>query len=259
MKKRKFLTPIVLTMGIIAFFLFKTDYSLKIEDFADLNLQQSIDKMYDTLQNRKSAAGLKGAVEKPFADVDASLLRSAMTAAMNAYLPTEQVTLDGYSIVARRGFPDGLNATVFSDNNGVVLIAFRGTDGKEDILSDVQIVNGEMPEQFKSAQTVFDETAERFPNSKIVVAGHSLGGSLAQLIAANNPKAGAFACAPVGTAAVVKNNPHLKDTGNVYNYLTKGDAFSNTLPQIGASRLFETKRMQGKPFAPHSVLNCLDR
>ena len=259
MRKRKFLTPLILTLCVIAFFLFKADGKLKIEDFAGLDLRQSVDKMYAYLESRKSAVGLAQADGKPFADVDGGLLRSAMTAAMNAYLPAEQAGVDGYAFVGRRSFPDGLNASVFSDENGVVIVAFRGTDGKEDVLSDVQIINGELPEQFASAQAVFDEFAARYPTSKIVVAGHSLGGSLAQLVAANNPNAAAFACAPVGTGNVLKNNPNLKDTGNVYNYLTKGDAFSNTLPQIGKSRVFETKRMNGQPFQRHSVLNCLDR
>lgn len=259
MRKRKFLTPLILTLCVVAFLLFKAEHKLKIEDFADLDLQQSVDKMYSYLENRKAAAGLARADEKPFADVDGGLLQSAMTAAMNAYLPTEHAGMDGYVMVARRGYPDGLNASVFSDENGVVIVAFRGTDGKEDIPSDIQIINGELPEQFKSAQAVFDEFAARYPTSKIIVAGHSLGGSLAQLVAANNPNAAAFACAPVGTGNVLKNNPNLKDTGNIYNYLTKGDAFSNTLPQIGKSRVFETKQINGQPFQRHSVLNCLDR
>lgn len=259
MKKRKFLTPVILAGCVVAFFLFKAEDRLKIEDFADLDLQQSIDKMYAHLEKRQSAAGLARAGEKPFDGVDDGVLQAAMTAAMNAYLPTEQIDVDGYSLVARRGFPDGLNASVFSDGNGVVIVAFRGTDGKEDVLSDVQIINGEMPEQFKNAQSVFEEFGKLYPTSKIVVAGHSLGGSLAQLVAANNPKAVAFACAPVGTGNVVKNNTGLADTGNVYNYLTKGDAFSNTLPQIGTSRLFETKQVQEHAFQPHSVLNCLNR
>ena len=84
MKKRKFLTPVILAGCVVAFFLFKAEDSLKIEDFADLDLQQSIDKMYAHLEKRQSATGLARAGEKPFDGVDDGVLQAAMTAAMNA-------------------------------------------------------------------------------------------------------------------------------------------------------------------------------
>lgn len=259
MKKNKLFAIFVLAAAFIAVTTIKNDGALKTDDFTRLELQEAIDKLYNTLADRKQYDGIKNASTTAFADIDADLLQSAMTAAMNAYLPTPEARLDGYVLTARHKYPNGLNATVFSDEAGIVIIAFRGTDDKADIPSDVQIVNGELPEQFAEAQKLYEDVQRENPSAKIILAGHSLGGSLAQLIAANNPKAAAFACAPVGTGNVVKNNTELADTGNVYNYLTKGDAFSNTLPQIGTSRLFETKQVQEHAFQPHSVLNCLDR
>ena len=260
MRKHKLIAGFVLAAAFVAVTAIKHDGVLKTDDFTRLELQPAINKLHNTLAGRKQYAGLKNASTTAFANIDAALVQSAMTAALNAYLPTEEARLNGYALIGRHAYSNGLDATVFSDEAGIVIIAFRGTDDKADILSDVQIVNGELPEQFAEAQSLYEDVQSANPDAKIVLAGHSLGGSLAQLVAAKNPKAVAFACAPVGTGNTVKNHQNLlADTGNVYNYLTKGDAFSNTLPQIGTSRVFETKQMQGHALQPHSVLNCLDR
>ncbi len=45
---------------------------------------------------------------------------------------------------------------------------------------------GKLPEQYQNANEVYKQIKQSYPNSIITVTGHSLGGSLAQLISAEN-------------------------------------------------------------------------
>lgn len=69
--------------------------------------------------------------------------------------------------------------------NGKVVIAMRGTDEfvndfvKEDI---GHLVMKKLPNQYADAQKFYEKVKKDFPNQEIVFTGHSLGGSLAQLM-----------------------------------------------------------------------------
>ena len=70
--------------------------------------------------------------------------------------------------------------------NGIILIALRGTNISElgDIASDRSMTTKHVPSQYVDAQKFYKQIASKFSNEKIVFTGHSLGGSLAQLMGA---------------------------------------------------------------------------
>ena len=70
--------------------------------------------------------------------------------------------------------------------NGIIVIAFRGTNISElgDIASDRSMTTKHVPSQYVDAQKFHKQIASKFSNEKIVFTGHSLGGSLAQLMGA---------------------------------------------------------------------------
>ena len=69
--------------------------------------------------------------------------------------------------------------------NGKVVIAMRGTDEvvndliKEDI---GHLAMKKLPNQYVDAQKFYEKVRKEFPNQEIIFTGHSLGGSLAQLM-----------------------------------------------------------------------------
>jgi hypothetical protein len=82
----------------------------------------------------------------------------------------------------------GFYAETFARGNDVV-ISFRGTDmkdkydiSKRDAVSDAMMGAKMLPGQIVNAQKYYEQVQKQFPNSKIMFTGHSLGGSLAQIL-----------------------------------------------------------------------------
>lgn len=68
--------------------------------------------------------------------------------------------------------------------DGKVVIAMRGTEIKEakDVINDLTMVMKKLPNQYADAQKFYEKVRKDFPNQEIIFTGHSLGGSLSQLM-----------------------------------------------------------------------------
>ena len=76
----------------------------------------------------------------------------------------------------------GFYATAFTKNNEIV-IAIRGTDDNKDRKNaDANLLFGQIPNQFYDAKKFYEKIKKNNPNTKITFVGHSLGGSLSQLM-----------------------------------------------------------------------------
>lgn len=84
---------------------------------------------------------------------------------------------------------DGFSAYVVKKGDDVVIV-FRGTDSRRDGFEDVKMVNPFKlhTEQFNDGQRLYDtiKNSEKFKNCRIILTGHSLGGSISQLIGSLN-------------------------------------------------------------------------
>lgn len=88
---------------------------------------------------------------------------------------------------------NGFYALILKNYLEEIMVAIRGTCFFEnlkaqsifsDFYSDLQVVLGEIPAQYRSAEALLTDIIKTYVGDKIIVTGHSLGGLLAQLISA---------------------------------------------------------------------------
>ena len=131
----------------------------------------------------------------------------------------------------------GLYVSTFIKNDNIV-ISFRGTDknSKRDILNDIIMASNMLPPQIISAQKYYDKIKNKFPDKEIILTGHSLGGSLAQIIGSQTgDKTVTFSA--YGTGSFV--NSQIKTDKNITNYGNIEDPIftANIKNQIGKTMI----------------------
>ncbi len=67
-----------------------------------------------------------------------------------------------------------------------LVLAFRGSDDRQDLINDLQNINAEYP-LFANLITAVDATVARDSISQVAVTGHSLGGAMAELYMSSHP------------------------------------------------------------------------
>lgn len=137
---------------------------------------------------------------------------------------------------------NGFQATVYQKGSDIV-ISYRGTDTPKDFIrSDIPMLTNFRPEQYQNANKVYQQIKQSYPNYNITVTGHSLGGSLAQLVSAEN------GC-PAVTFNAFGTGKILKDLGydnlnnlNIINYGNPNDIIfkSNCIQQPGQTFITNT-------------------
>ena len=111
--------------------------------------------------------------------------------------------------------------------NGKVVIAMRGTELNDvgDILTDGNMYIGKnLPNQYVDAQKFYEKVKKDFPNQEIVFTGHSLGGSLAQLMS-NKTGHDTVTFNAYGVADLLQGN--INDNLNIRNYGNINDTVFN--------------------------------
>jgi len=92
-----------------------------------------------------------------------------------------EIKSNGWKQITSASADNGFYAKAF-EKDGVVMIAFRGSDDVADLRVDHQILSGYLPDQFDNACEFLEKIKAQYPNAKIVVTGHSLGGGLTELV-----------------------------------------------------------------------------
>ena len=108
--------------------------------------------------------------------------------------------------------------------NGEIVISFRGTDKDMDYLSDAQMGFNQLPNQYVDAQNFYKKVKKDFPHQKIIFTGHSLGGSLAQLMS-NETGNETVTFNAYGVGDLVKG--HVRENLNIRNYGNVDDTVFN--------------------------------
>ena len=119
--------------------------------------------------------------------------------------------------------------------DGKVVIAMRGTNDKDDLANDVDMAKKKLPNQYADAQKFYEKVRKDFPDQEIVFTGHSLGGSLAQLMS-NKTGYGAVTFNAYGVRDILQGNVR-DDLDNIRNYGNINDTvFNNNIDnQLGGT------------------------
>jgi hypothetical protein len=139
---------------------------------------------------------------------------------------------------------------VRNDATGEIVIAYRGTDGLKDLTdSDLQLALQKVPDQYAAADAFYTDIKNEY-GSNITLAGHSLGGALAQLVAAitgspaytyNAP--GVEAIYPTLEGAIP--GASADSFTNINNYNMAFDAVSTRGVQLGNVANYDPSSLEG--------------
>lgn len=117
------------------------------------------------------------------------------------------------------------------ERKGKIIISYRDTNEKQDVISDVELAGNKRPEQLDPALKVYKKMIETYPNDEIIITGHSLGGSLAELVcsspeARDHGKTRGFVFNSYGVKDNLKAcGKDYQDNGNVIGAVCKSDYF----------------------------------
>ncbi len=147
---------------------------------------------------------------------------------------------DWIEVGKSEGKNTGFYAETFVRGNDVV-ISFRGTDvergnkakAQDFVLSDIPMGAKLLPAQIVNAQKYYKEIKKQFPNSNIIFTGHSLGGSVAQILGAEyGHETVTFNAYGVGD---LMGSYHVKNFDNITNYGNANDTIfaANAQNHIG--------------------------
>ena len=133
---------------------------------------------------------------------------------------------DGYKVVKSIDNKDtGFHAKVLAKGNDVI-VAYRGTTlaSIKDIKNDYAMARKNIPAQATDAIKVYDQVKQDYPNSDVTVTGHSLGGSLSQIVSSVRG-CDAVTFNAYGTKDMFKDPASIKEN-NIVNYVNEMDGIT---------------------------------
>ena len=164
---------------------------------------------------------------------------------------------DGYEVVKSVDNKDtGFHAEVLANGNDVI-VAYRGTDQPIGIdgINDFAMARKNIPEQATEAIKVYDQVKQDYPNADIAVTGHSLGGSLSQIVSSvRGCEAVTFNA--YGTKDMFENSANIKED-NIVNYVNEMDGITMVNGENHVGEIYSVPNIaQDSKFSIFYKLNC---
>ncbi|MBQ2984511.1 MAG: DUF2974 domain-containing protein [Candidatus Gastranaerophilales bacterium] len=166
--------------------------------------------------------------------------------------------IDGFNSIkkienAKTGFAASVYKNDFTDE---IVISYRATKNQAGVENVLQMMEEKIPSQFQDAQKLYKQIQKEFPTQKITVSGHSLGGSLAQLVAAKNPNVKAITFDSFGTSSIIKaNKKSFLENASCINYRTNGSFISALRQHPGKTMSIKKICKEG---SKHDIINFID-
>lgn len=145
----------------------------------------------------------------------------------------------------------------YNESTNTLIIASRGSEERETkqdwIANDGNMFLGNLPSQiddaYSFAKNTIDKLAKQHPDADIYFTGHSLGGSLSQMLGSlddfdnsNTITFNAYGTGNLQDKLKQKYNSSGNHSSNIDNYITKGDSVSNSSPQVGNKHYLEPSK-----------------
>ena len=156
---------------------------------------------------------------------DSVLAQMSKDAYNNSNEPTPEDITNNYSMEYKTGY-NGFRYAIYENiqNPNEIIIAYAGTDSPGDWISNAQMAINQLPGQYTQALNTYNAIKNENPNANITIAGHSLGGSLAQLVGATTG-ANTVTFNSYGTSKIFESmgfNPNA-NYSNITNYNNSTD------------------------------------
>ena len=153
---------------------------------------------------------------------------------IGVYKGNEKSIPKGWIKVSEYDKKSGFHGEAFY-KDGEVVIAMRGTNDKDDLANNVDMAKKKLPNQYADAQKFYEKVKKDFPNQEIIFTGHSLGGSLAQLMS-NKTGHETVTFNAYGVRDILQGNVR-DDLDNIRNYGNINDTvFNNNIDnQLGGT------------------------
>jgi hypothetical protein len=124
----------------------------------------------------------------------------------------------------------GFYSEAYFDVGDTLVVAFRGTSNFRNVLSDVLMGFGHLPAIFDDGDVFLRSVRGHFPDRTLVLTGHSLGGSIAQYLAAKYglraATYNAFGVKHIATAEIRAKVPEAINERVIFNFRHRYDMVS---------------------------------
>ena len=139
-----------------------------------------------------------------------------------------------------------------NDESKQLIVGFCATNSISDFgTDDAQMIKAEVPEQYEDALALYNKyaTDEKYSDYEIILTGHSMGGSLTQLVASTEgvkvDKAIAFN--PFGTYNIQNNEndnyTFVNNDDKIYNYINEYDIVGCATRHVGQTTMLNSISM----------------
>ena len=162
-------------------------------------------------------------------------------AAVYSYDVNNNKIPNGYNLVGISTHENGFYACVLKKENNII-IAYRGTEKNSwsDIKNDLNMWKN-IPAQAHQAIGIYDYVKREYPNAQIAITGHSLGGSLSQIVSAERGVE-AVTFNAYGTRNLFSEKTHIKED-NIVNYCNPKDWVTTRNAKNHIGKCYEVNSM----------------
>ena len=133
-----------------------------------------------------------------------------------------------------------------------VIIAFRGTElFSKDTFNDVAMARSRIPAQTRDALDLYNKVKMEYPDKEIVLIGHSLGGSLADIVGALNGEL-AVSFNAYGVRDLFNENAVIQED-NIVNYVNTQDAITVVNGENHIGEIYSVPNLENNFFGKHNA------